>query len=180
VDACDLNLEALKTSPPGKGELFVYDITERNNELQERYDFIFLMDVIEHIDDHIAFLNAAKFHLKKGGYAVINVPAITSLYSKYDVAAGHKRRYSKIKLSETVLASGFSSIEIIPWGLTLVPLLFLRKLRLVWTRPDKVIEIGFRPPNILADSFLQRLKVMETTLLNSAPFGTSLLAIARN
>src|SRR5437867_3027387 len=38
VDGCDLNLNALQLAKKGKGQLFVYDIFDRNPRLLERYD----------------------------------------------------------------------------------------------------------------------------------------------
>jgi 2-polyprenyl-3-methyl-5-hydroxy-6-metoxy-1,4-benzoquinol methylase len=40
----------------GKGKLFLYNILDQEPSLLGRYDTIFLLDVIEHIPDHEAFL----------------------------------------------------------------------------------------------------------------------------
>ena len=51
VDGCDLNRTALEMAKPGKGQLFVYNILDQEPSLLGRYDAVFLLDVIEHIDD---------------------------------------------------------------------------------------------------------------------------------
>ncbi len=59
VDGCDLNRTALEMAKPGKGKLFIYNILDQDPSLLGRYDAVFLLDVIEHIDDDLAFLRAA-------------------------------------------------------------------------------------------------------------------------
>ena len=56
VDGCDLNRTALEMARPGKGHLFVYNILDQEPSLLGRYDAVFLLDVIEHIDDDVSFL----------------------------------------------------------------------------------------------------------------------------
>ena len=73
----------------------LYNIHDRAPDLAARYDAIILFDVIEHIESPAEFLASALYHLKPGGRVFINVPALQSLYSKFDVAVGHYRRYSK-------------------------------------------------------------------------------------
>ncbi len=89
VDGCDLNEQALRLARAGRGRLLLYDVFEQRSELRGAYDMVLLMDVIEHLEDDLAFLQASLTHLKPGGIVVINVPAHMSLHSKYDRMAGH-------------------------------------------------------------------------------------------
>ena len=51
--------------------------------------------MLEHIkDDKNEILNAFK-SIKKNGYLIINVPAYSHLYSKFDEDVGHHKRYEK-------------------------------------------------------------------------------------
>ena len=75
VDGIDLCLPALQHNVSGSGNLYYYDILEQNPELLGKYDTVFLLDVLEHIDDDRRFLRSAAAHLKKGGHMIINVPA---------------------------------------------------------------------------------------------------------
>lgn len=62
---------------------------------RESFDAILYIDVIEHIeDDRREFMNAAG-RLKPGGSLVILAPAFPFLYSPFDKAVGHYRRYNK-------------------------------------------------------------------------------------
>src|SRR5690242_17435252 len=119
VDAMDLNAGALFHSEPGRGRTALYDIHDRTPELSARYDAVILFDVIEHIDDPASFMRSALYHLKPGGYVFINVPALQSLYSKFDVAVGHCRRYSKATLEAELAKAGVRKLDDRYWGLTM-------------------------------------------------------------
>ena len=53
-----------------------------------------LLDVLEHIEDDLAFLKLVKKQICKGGRILITVPAYRILWSSEDDAAGHYRRYT--------------------------------------------------------------------------------------
>jgi hypothetical protein len=135
--------------------------------------------VIEHVPNPIEFIKAAQYYLKPGGYMVINVPAVPALYSKYDVAVGHLRRYTKISLQSEVLDAGLEVNEVIYWGMILLPLLALRKTVLMFTKSGDVINRGFTPPGYLADNILRLLMKAELLIAADVPRGTSVLAVAR-
>lgn len=61
----------------------------------EAFDTILYLDVIEHIEDSQAELRRAYDLLAPGGHLVILVPAFNYLYSPFDKAIGHFRRYDK-------------------------------------------------------------------------------------
>jgi len=62
---------------------------------KEKYDSILYLDVLEHIKyDKEEILKAFK-SIKKNGYLIINVPAFSYLYSKFDKDVGHHKRYQK-------------------------------------------------------------------------------------
>jgi SAM-dependent methyltransferase len=61
----------------------------------KKFDTIVYIDVIEHIEDDHSELNKAKLYLKEGGILIILVPAYNFLFSPFDEAVGHYRRYNK-------------------------------------------------------------------------------------
>ena len=72
----------------------------RDLPLNEKYDAIMYIDVIEHIEhdhDELAF---AKTLLKDKGHLIVLVPAHQFLFSPFDKAIGHYRRYSKRRLRD--------------------------------------------------------------------------------
>ncbi|MBK7381890.1 MAG: class I SAM-dependent methyltransferase [Flavobacteriales bacterium] len=62
---------------------------------ERRFDTILYLDVIEHIDDAKAELHRAYELLEPGGHLLIVVPAFNFLYSPFDKAIGHFRRYDR-------------------------------------------------------------------------------------
>lgn len=66
-----------------------------------------LFDVIEHIEDDLAFLKSVKELIKVGGYLYLTVPAYSFLWSDEDVSAGHYRRYTISSASDVLKSAGF-------------------------------------------------------------------------
>lgn len=64
----------------------------------ERFDTILYIDVLEHIEDDRAELLRAAAHLKPEGYLIVLSPAHQFLYTRFDHAIGHFRRYSRAML----------------------------------------------------------------------------------
>lgn len=179
VDGADIDLKALEMNPPLRGETLLYDVSDRRQDMRERYDFLVLFDVIEHIADVPSFLNGCLFHLKPGGWLFVNVPALESLRSDYDDAVGHLRRYDRRALRRALEGSGQTTVAVRYWGATIVPLLAVRKLVLKMTPREKIVERGFAVPGRLADIFLKILMRVETRLPMAPPVGTSLMAAVR-
>ncbi len=65
----------------------------------ESFDAILYIDVLEHIEDDAAELQRAAQHLRIGGYLVVLSPAHPALFSAFDAALGHYRRYTKATLA---------------------------------------------------------------------------------
>ncbi len=66
------------------------------------YDAIIYIDVIEHIKNDLRELQLAANHLAKNGNLIILAPAHNQLYSPFDKAIGHFRRYNKKSLKAIV------------------------------------------------------------------------------
>jgi SAM-dependent methyltransferase len=70
--------------------------------VEKKFDAIMYIDVIEHIDDDAAELQRAADRLKPGGALIVLVPAHQWLYSPFDKAIGHYRRYNKKRLLQAL------------------------------------------------------------------------------
>ena len=88
-----------------------HEVYEKIEDVPGEIDFIFLIDVLEHLKEDEYFLNTFHDKLKKGGTLFLYVPARMELYSEFDKAIGHYRRYSKKELVEKVLKAGFQVEE---------------------------------------------------------------------
>jgi SAM-dependent methyltransferase len=172
----DLNENALKQNVSLHSKLFCYDICRRDASLREKFDVIFLFDVLEHISDESAFLQALLSHLAPEGSLVVNVPAGQWAYSSYDVAAGHVRRYSVRNLQRVMAANGLGLKNWSYWGLPLVPSLLIRKLWLMGKHKEsEIICAGFDSRSNTVNKMMAILSRMEW--LPQRFLGTSLMAV---
>ena len=78
---CDLKTGTIESVPAGDG-----------------FDCILYVDVLEHIEYASHELELAQARLRTGGYLVVLAPAHQWLYTPFDQAGGHYRRYSRSQL----------------------------------------------------------------------------------
>lgn len=91
-------LESGNTACPIKPEVVVGSIEAIAEE--SRYDTILYIDVLEHIQDDAGQLQQAALRLAPGGHLIVLSPAHQWLFSPFDRAIGHWRRYTKRTLVE--------------------------------------------------------------------------------
>jgi hypothetical protein len=177
VDGFDLNEEALSRNRSTSGELYLYNIRDRNVQFSSHYATVFLFDVLEHIQDEHDFLEAVRYHIEPGGLLFLDVPALMTLYSAYDIAAGHFRRYNHEHLKGLAAGHHFELIEWTYWGLPMVPVLILRKLLLRRKTAAVSLRMGFDPRTRLLNAMMFALSRCER--IPQQICGTSLMAVMR-
>lgn len=64
-------------------------------DVKQKYDIIYSLNVLEHIEDDVKALAALKDCLSDNGEIVLFLPAFNILYNKLDRISGHYRRYRK-------------------------------------------------------------------------------------
>jgi hypothetical protein len=69
---------------------------------RDRFDSILYIDVLEHISDPKSELRLAAAHLAPGGALIVLAPAHQWLFSAFDLAIGHYRRYTTRTLAADV------------------------------------------------------------------------------
>jgi SAM-dependent methyltransferase len=136
-----------------------------------RFDSAVLINVLEHIADDVGALARLREALAPGGRVLVFVPALDALYSRFDAAIGHHRRYGRAELMTRAYRAGLEVEEI----------RFVNSLGAAawWAFATK---LGRTPttrwPVRLYDSvvvpLLRRVEASWT-----APFGQSLLMVAR-
>jgi len=180
VDIADVSARALARARPGRGRVLCYDVLEPAAALLGRYDVVLLFDVLEHIASPRPFVQAVSRHLRPGGHLFVNVPAGQWLFGPYDVAAGHVRRYDRASLTAELATSDLDLRDLRYWGLSLVPLLFARKLLVrSAASSDDCVRRGFAPPGRLVHALLHAALRAETSVLARPVLGTSLLLAGR-
>jgi len=146
----------------------------------DEFDLVVLSDVIEHVDDDVALLEAARRALHPRGAVLVTVPAFSWLWGKIDDAAHHRRRYSAGQLRRTLEKAGFVVQATSYYMLPLVPVIYARKFI---NRGDlaETFAKSSTPPGPMASAVLGTYLRVEERLVGSGlvPIGSSLLGIAR-
>jgi 2-polyprenyl-3-methyl-5-hydroxy-6-metoxy-1,4-benzoquinol methylase len=65
---------------------------------EERFDTVLYIDVLEHIEDDQTEVARVAQHLTPGGHLIVLAPAHQALYTPFDAAIGHFRRYGMARL----------------------------------------------------------------------------------
>jgi SAM-dependent methyltransferase len=78
--------------------------TLRDVSEEPLFNTIIYIDVLEHIRDHLVELQEATKRLRPGGRIIVLSPAYQFLFSNFDQAVGHYRRYSKTSLRRVARA----------------------------------------------------------------------------
>ena len=137
---------------------------------EKKFDSIIYIDVLEHIEDDHAEVRVAASLLKPGGYLIVLSPAHQWLFSPFDRAIGHCRRYSMESLR-----------KLTPETMTIERLWFLDSLGLsasLWNRAILRKDIPSLRQVKLWDQYLVRCSRWIDPLLRHC-IGRSLLAIWR-
>ncbi len=144
-----------------------------------------LFDVIEHIDDDLAFLQACHRALAPDGFLYITVPASPALWSVDDEYAGHFRRYTREGLAKVLQSAGFEPVQVSGFFLLLVPpLMLLRTLpsKMGLRRVGSADEAITHHTDGVVSRFIGAVSGTETRAIANGlelPAGTSLIAVAR-
>jgi SAM-dependent methyltransferase len=157
-----------------------------------RFDVVTLFDVLEHLEDDRAGLDAIHRLLTDDGFLFITVPSQPWLYSTYDEAAGHFRRYDEALLMRRLHESHFRVIHRSHFNTFLMPLAVAARLfRLrdgrrpppatTCERLGALQDLDLKIPARLVNELLARIFGAETAWASGPglPTGVSLVAVAR-
>lgn len=105
-------IQALSQQYPGLNVLF-FDHIDKVNLGDNHADIVFLMDVIEHIEDDIQFVKelSQKPFINDDTIFLITVPAFNQLYCSHDKWLGHYRRYNQKMLRDHMQQAGLKIVE---------------------------------------------------------------------
>lgn len=146
------------------------------------FDAVLLMDVIEHLDDDVAFMRTAAELCAPGGRVVVAVPAFQMLWSQHDETFEHRRRYSAKQLLAVIREVGLEPERITYTNSLLFP------VAAVWRLASYRLGLGrvapkhdFWPIPDWLNRILITLYHLESRLLKyfDLPFGVSLLCVAQ-
>lgn len=109
----------------GIDECYQFDLLSA--PFDSEFDAICLFDVLEHIDEDVKALENIHKMLTEHGHIILTVPAHKWLWSRDDIIAGHKRRYTKRELEKKLNNIGFEVRVSRYFFISILPLLFLRR-----------------------------------------------------
>ena len=154
------------------------------------FDIIGLFDVLEHLPDDRAVLSDLKGMLRDNGFLVLTVPAHPKLWSYFDEASHHCRRYQPDDLKVKLIETGYNVKYITQYMMSIFPLVWVgRHASSLRERVSKrqsgrsSTELAIRElrPIPIVNEVLSRLLDVEGRWLvrgHTLPLGTSLLAVA--
>jgi SAM-dependent methyltransferase len=149
-------------------------------EPKGEFDFVLLLDTIEHIEDDGAFLSQAMKFLAPGGTLVISVPAFSWLWSYNDVVAQHQRRYTKASLTRLVKSTDrpLERLGLMYFYASTLPLYFASRRAPKASEAAQAME---RAPHPFVNAALGNVVALERALLfpRGAPVGSTLFGAFR-
>ena len=90
-------------------------------------DFIYSLNVLEHIEDDEKTISECFRTLKSGGHCLFVVPRGDKLYDYFDEMLFHKRRYAKRELNKKCLNAGFKVEKNFHFAWLCYPAFWLKK-----------------------------------------------------
>lgn len=143
----------------------------------DHYDMIALLDVLEHIEDDRAALQAIAARLAPGGTLLLTVPQHQWMWSGHDVANHHFRRYSKASLSAAFAGSGLQLSLLQSFNSLLFPLAVAQRLA---ARASGREGLDDEQPPALLNGLFRTIFGLERHLVGRVPMppGLSLIALA--
>lgn len=119
----------------------LHSFKEKN---QRKVDVVLLLDVIEHIEDEISFLQglANSGVIDENTKIIISVPAFQFLFSNHDIYLKHFRRYNVELLNKHLNKAGFESIKVGYFFFTLLLIRVIQKIFRQNRSVDKEKGIG--------------------------------------
>jgi ubiquinone/menaquinone biosynthesis C-methylase UbiE len=143
-------------------------------------DYVTALDVLEHVPDDVAVVRGFYRLLKPGGVAVVTVPASMALWSDWDVALQHYRRYHRAQLKALFPDGQWELVYLNYTNVVVYPAVWLvRKWRRWFPAPVGAVRSEDRLPAAWANALLRRMFVGLACWRFPFPFGVSLLLVAR-
>lgn len=146
----------------------------------ESFQCVTLLDVLEHIEDDRATLDAVYSLLAPNGQLLLTVPAFPFLWGPHDEVHHHQRRYRAKQLRQLLQEAGFEITTLSYCNSWLFPpVAVVRLLRKCLPKGNAGTELALPPAPI--NKLLAMLFASERYLLPfmKLPFGISLVAQAK-
>jgi len=149
---------------------------------REEFDVIGAFDVLEHISDDEAAMAQIHMALKNGGILLASVPQHRFLWSKYDAAACHHRRYGAKEFERTLQKIGFIIMDSSSFNALLLPMMLLSRCLKNLQQLENIDVLAELRLSSWLNKLLAAVLHMEFRLIQLGvrfPFGGSKIVVAR-
>lgn len=166
--ACRIEEDCKKSKYPSNFEIL--PIKTSGLSLSDKFDTVLYIDVLEHIqDDRLELKNIANL-LKPGGRIIILSPAHNYLFTAFDKAVGHYRRYDKRML-----------LSIIPKKMRLETIYYLDSVGMLASLGNRLLLKSAQPTvgqiQFWDKCLIPLSRVIDRVVLNS--LGKSIIGVYR-
>ncbi len=148
------------------------------NEPLDGIDYVAMLDVLEHIEDDHGFMSGLAGRMPSGSRLLLTVPAMPRLWSAWDVALGHYRRYRRDTLSTCLESAGFDIQEVSYLFPEMIPAGIMRRRKYPADAGVPPNEAEFPDLSATTNRLLTGVGEMSSRLRRIAPAGTSVFAVA--
>ena len=191
VVGMDLFLEGLKYAKRCSSAVLVQGDMHQL-PFKKPFEIIGLFDVLEHLPDDFQVLENLRGILRKNGVLLLTVPAHPMLWSYFDEASHHCRRYRAGELRQKLVQAGYEVEHLTQYMMSIFPMVwFGRHLSALRNRlfgrhknssSEELAIQEFRVLPIINEALELFLNVEGCWLAlgKTLPFGTSIIAVARN
>ena len=179
VELSQTGVEITRRKVP-RARVFAADVFGRSPEiafLEGWAEAAVCSEVLEHIDDPVAFLRAASFYLAPGACLVITVPG--GPVSSFDQYIGHRQHFTARQVAGLLSSAGFKVHRVMRAGFPFFNL--YRKV--VIARGEKLAQdLKTRPAGVsffFARSVMAMFRVLFHANFFDSPFGWQIVAVVR-
>ena len=146
-------------------------------------EYVTALDVLEHVPDDAAVVRGFHRLLKPGGIAAVTVPASMALWSDWDVALHHFRRYDRAQLRSLFPDEAWEILHVNYTNVVVYPVVWIvrkwRALRRKLGLPGAAARTEDRLPPRWLNGLLRSTFVGMASWRVPFPFGVSLVLVAR-
>ncbi|MBI2443473.1 MAG: class I SAM-dependent methyltransferase [Candidatus Levybacteria bacterium] len=174
----DISKEAIRFCKQRKLTRVRLGSAHKTRYASSSFDVITMLDVLEHVDDKKTLREVRRL-LRPGGLLILTVPAHKMLWSRWDEALHHKRRYEKKELYNLLASSQFRVLKITHvYSFLFFPVLFIRSLKARNSKAEYPSDFSMN--NGFLNGILLFVSHIEQSLLRyiHIPFGTSIFCVA--
>lgn len=148
----------------------------------ETFDIVFLLDIVEHVQDDHKAISEVNRVLRPNGSAILIVPAYQWLWSANDLAYHHQRRYSLNLVKKLVRSKDFKLTFLSFFNSLLFPIFVIFTMIAKFSKRTSASTVVKPVPGFI-NFLLTKLMQFERWIIINAgiklPFGSSIILMVR-